>query len=195
MEKTIGQITMYYGQGWPQMYGTKVRMSIVHKNGLAPDSDPDDDSNYIDNDEDLAKAGGLGELDWVDVYPWIESEGRFSWVAHDAHAVDLEYMQQKLGMKRPAPLKIQKILGTTCRYLDTTNAALYGQEVRIMAVTLQGKHRYYARAKLTDLMDVAIAKRGGLGPKDTATVAILSGPQVGQRIGVPVAALSILQKD
>ena len=69
--------------------GLTVRIIAVIKNAARPDYDPDEDDTYITDDEDLARAGGVTADDRVEVTPWIEKEGRFSFVSSDPVATSL----------------------------------------------------------------------------------------------------------
>lgn len=191
MEKIIEQDTIYYGNQWPQMYGLKVRMGAVHKNRLAPNADPDSMENHITSDEDLAKAGGLGEMDSVEIYPWVETEGRFSPVASDADAVDLEYMMIKMGKTPPTPPIVQTVLGATCIYHGDASHWLQGKKVRIKGIIANGLCADGTAPKKRILTNRELAKLGGLGPMDRARVVEVGGSGTVYR--VPVTALSLYQ--
>ena len=47
------------------------------------------DYDHISDEDDLARAGGVTSDDRIDVQPWIEKEGRFSFVTSDPKAMDL----------------------------------------------------------------------------------------------------------
>ncbi len=51
---------------------------------------PKDEDAYIRDDDELARRGGVKASDRVEVTPWIESEGRFSWVTNDPEARELK---------------------------------------------------------------------------------------------------------
>jgi len=115
MKKVIGTITTYRGQEHRYLTGHKVRVVAVLKNALLqkssgldlcsrvdehavgsavnplqPDLDPDGpDSAYLTDDDDIARAGCVTANDRIEVAPWIEKEGRFSFVTSDPKAVDL----------------------------------------------------------------------------------------------------------
>jgi len=90
MNKVIGTVTTYHGDEHPYLRGHKVRIVAVLKNAAKPDIDVDGpDYDHISDDEDLARAGGVTRDDRIEVQPWIEQEGRFSFVTSDPRAVDL----------------------------------------------------------------------------------------------------------
>lgn len=49
----------------------------------------DRDGQYIRDEEDLERAGGVTADDRVEVQPWLAAEGRFSFVSSDPRAIDL----------------------------------------------------------------------------------------------------------
>ena len=61
----------------------------VLKNALCADYDPDRDGQYIRDEEDIERAGGVTADDRVEVQPWLAAEGRFSFVSSDPRAIDL----------------------------------------------------------------------------------------------------------
>jgi hypothetical protein len=73
--KTIGATTTYVGSE----HGYRVRIVAVLKAS----------GSLIKDDDDLARAGGVTAEDHVEVQPWLEAEGRFSFVTSDPCAVDL----------------------------------------------------------------------------------------------------------
>ena len=89
MKKTIGTVTTYHGSEHAYLRGHKVRIVAVMKGAAAPDHDPDKDGTYLRDEDDVARAGGITAADRVEVQPWIEQEGRFSFVASDPRAIDL----------------------------------------------------------------------------------------------------------
>ena len=90
MKKVIGTITTYHGQEHRYLDGYKVRVIAVLKNAAKPDIDVDGpDYAHLSDDEDIARAGGVGIHDRIEVQPWIEKEGRFSFVSSDPKATDL----------------------------------------------------------------------------------------------------------
>ena len=90
MKKVIGTITTYHGQEHRYLAGHKVRIVAVLKNAAKPDIDVDGpDYAHLSDDDDIARAGGIGIHDRIEVQPWIEKEGRFSFVSSDPKATDL----------------------------------------------------------------------------------------------------------
>jgi hypothetical protein len=90
MKKTIGKITTYTGTEHRYMNGYKVRIVAVLHNAAKPDLDVDGpDYDNISDDIDLERAGGVTAFDRIEVQPWIEKEGRFSFVTSDPLATDL----------------------------------------------------------------------------------------------------------
>ena len=86
---TIGTITTCHGDEHSYLRGHQIKIIAVFKGAARPDHDPDDEYLVIIDDEDLARAGGLSADDRVEVQPWLESEGRFSFVSSDPRAIDL----------------------------------------------------------------------------------------------------------
>lgn len=76
---TIGAITTYIGSEHRCLRGYRVRIVAVLKA----------DGNIIKDEDNLARAGGVTAEDRVEVQPWLEAEGRFSFVTSDPRAVDL----------------------------------------------------------------------------------------------------------
>ena len=89
MKTTLGTITTYRGTEHPYLRDQKVRIIAVLKHAARPDHDPDADGGYITDEEDLVRIGGVDADDHVEVQPWLEEEGRFSFVSSDPRAVDL----------------------------------------------------------------------------------------------------------
>ena len=89
MKKTLGTITTYHGSEHRYLHGHQVRIVAVLKNAARPDHDSEADDGYITDEEDLARAGGVTAGDRIEVQPWLEKEGRFSFVLSDPRAVDL----------------------------------------------------------------------------------------------------------
>ena len=87
--KTIGITTTYDGTEHAYLRGHKVRIVAVLKNALRADYDPDRGGQHITNEHDLERAGGVTADDRVEVQPWLEAEGRFSFVSSDPRAIDL----------------------------------------------------------------------------------------------------------
>jgi hypothetical protein len=90
MKKTIGKVTTYNGTEHRYMTGYKVRIVSILKNDVKPGIDVDGpEYQNISDDIDLERAGGVTTFDRFEVQPYIEKEGRFSWVTSDPKAVDL----------------------------------------------------------------------------------------------------------
>ena len=90
MAKILGSTTTYHGTEHPYLKGYKVRIVAVLKNAARPDIDVDGpDYDHISDEDDLARAGGVTADDRIEVQPWIEKEGRFSFVTSDPKAMDL----------------------------------------------------------------------------------------------------------
>jgi hypothetical protein len=90
MTKTIGTITTCQSDEHRYLASHKVRIVAILKNAARPGIDVDGpDYQHITDDEDLARAGGVGADDRVEVQPWIAQEDRFSFVSSDPKACDL----------------------------------------------------------------------------------------------------------
>ena len=89
MNKAIGAITTYHGDEHRYLRGYQIKVIAVFKGAARADHDPDEGYPVITDDDDLARAGGLTADDRVEVQPWLESEGRFSFVSSDPRAIDL----------------------------------------------------------------------------------------------------------
>ena len=87
--KTLGIVTTYHGTEHPYLRGHKVLVMAVMKNAARSDCDLDAEGSYLTDYADIARAGGVTADDRVEVQPWIEKEGRFSFVASDPRAIDL----------------------------------------------------------------------------------------------------------
>jgi len=89
--QVIGAVTTYLGEEHGYMKGYKVKIIAVLTNAASPDYDPDAETSCsITDDEELQHRGGVTANDRLDVQPWIEKEGRFSWVSSDARVTDTE---------------------------------------------------------------------------------------------------------
>ena len=94
MKKIIGKVTTYHGDEHPYLKGYQVRIVAVLHNAAKPDIDVDGpDYDHISDDEDLARAVGVTRHDRIEVQPWLEKEGRYSFVTSDPKAVDLACFQ------------------------------------------------------------------------------------------------------
>ena len=95
MTKTIGAITTCTSDEHRYLNGYRVRIVAVLKNAARPDIDVDGpDYAHISDEDDLARAGGVTADDRIEVQPWMEKEGRFSFVTSDPRAVDLACFQK-----------------------------------------------------------------------------------------------------
>jgi len=91
MDKIIGKTTTYHGDEHRYLRGHEVRIVAVFKGALRRDYHPDaDTSGALMDDEDIRRAGGVTADDRVEAQPWIEKEGRFSFVSSDPRAIDLD---------------------------------------------------------------------------------------------------------
>lgn len=86
---TLGTTTTYDGTEHAYLRGHKVRIVAVLKNAVRADYDPDRDGQYIRDEDDLVRAGGVTAEDRVEVQPWLAAERRFSFVSSDPRAIDL----------------------------------------------------------------------------------------------------------
>jgi hypothetical protein len=89
-EPVIGRITKYRGTEHAYLKGYTVKIIAVIKNSARTDYDPDADDQYITDEEALARAGGVTADDRVEVQPFLEKEGRYSFVSSDPMALDME---------------------------------------------------------------------------------------------------------
>ena len=94
MDQVIGRITTYMGDEYPALRGCRVRIRAVLRGSLRPDVDVDADDHFVSDDATLTQLGGVTADDRVDVQPWIEEAGRFSFVSQDPRAVDLACFQE-----------------------------------------------------------------------------------------------------
>lgn len=79
-KQVIGAVTTYLGHDYGMKPGHKVKIVAVL---------PNDEDACIRDDDELARRGGMKATDRVEVQPFIEQEGRFSWVTNDPKATDL----------------------------------------------------------------------------------------------------------
>jgi hypothetical protein len=86
---TLGTTTTYDGTEHAYLRGHKVRIVAMLKNALRADYEPDRDGQYIRDEDDLERAGGVTAEDRVEVQPWLAAEGRFRFVSSDPRAIDL----------------------------------------------------------------------------------------------------------
>ncbi len=79
----IGTLTTYHGTEHAYLRGYQVRILGVLRPGAT-----EDDTQYISDDDTLARSGGVKATDRVDVAPIMEG-GRTSFASSDARAIDL----------------------------------------------------------------------------------------------------------
>jgi hypothetical protein len=99
VERVIGNITTYIGDEIPGLKGDRVRIRAVLRGALRADVNVDADDHYVSDDATLARLGGVTAEDRLDVQPWIEAAGRFSFVSVDPRAVDLDAFRDLAGKK------------------------------------------------------------------------------------------------
>ncbi len=101
MTKIIGTVTTYQGTEHGYLKGYKVRIIAVLKNAAKPDLDVDGpEYQNLSDDADIERFGGVTAFDRIEVQPWIEKEGRFSFVSSDPRAVDLAYFKPLADRRR-----------------------------------------------------------------------------------------------
>ncbi len=88
MAKIIGTITRYTGTEHPYLIGHDLRIIAIIKGGADPAVNPDD-VDILRSDEDVETVGGVSAGDRAEVQPYLESEGRYSWVTSDPRIIDL----------------------------------------------------------------------------------------------------------
>lgn len=89
-KRVIGMVTTYHGSEHKYLRGYKVRILGVLKNAAKPGIDVDGpEYAHIEDEEQLQRAGGVTKFDRLEVTPWIEQEGRYSFVTSDPKATDL----------------------------------------------------------------------------------------------------------
>ena len=81
----IGADTTYHGTEHPYLRGYKVQIVAILKAGATPD-----DVEILETDADIARSGGVQPADRVEVRPWLEDAGRYSFVTSDPRAADLQ---------------------------------------------------------------------------------------------------------
>jgi hypothetical protein len=97
--KVIRAITTCDSDEHRYLKGHRVRIVAVLKNAARPGIVDGPDSAHIDDDEELSRAGGITSDDRLEVTPWIEEHGRFSFVTSDPRAVDVALFA---GLKEPS---------------------------------------------------------------------------------------------
>ena len=83
--RIIGRRTHYHGDEHRYLHGHEVVIVAVLKDALRVE-----EHGYLTDDDAIALAGGVTVHDRIEVAPWIEKEGRFSFVTSDPRAADLE---------------------------------------------------------------------------------------------------------
>ena len=105
MKKVIGAITIYHGSEHRYLRGHQVKIIAVLKNAARDGIDVDGpEYASIDDNEDLQRAGGITTDDRVEVTPWLEKEGRFSFASSDPLAQDLACFKAALTTGCPTSL-------------------------------------------------------------------------------------------
>ena len=89
MKKVIGTTTTYEGQRQPYLRGHQLKIIAVLKGRANPDADIDHEDAYVTDDDHLARVGGVTADDRVEVVPFIEKEGRWSFATSDPLATEL----------------------------------------------------------------------------------------------------------
>lgn len=84
MKKVIGTVHTYRGTEFKFLEGKKCKVLAVFRTDLGPDAD----ESILCDDDEVAEVGIKPDYR-VEVQPWIESEGRFSWATSDPLARDL----------------------------------------------------------------------------------------------------------
>ena len=86
MQRIIGTTTTYHGTEHRFLTGATVRIVALVREGTGPDGACE---AYLDEDEAIARSGGIHATDRVEVQPWLERQRRFSFVTSDPLAADL----------------------------------------------------------------------------------------------------------
>ena len=89
MQQVIGTETTYTGTEQGHLAGLRLKIVAVLKGAAGSAYDPDARANYITDDEDLARAGGVEPTDRVEVLPWIARDRDWSFCSSDPRAADL----------------------------------------------------------------------------------------------------------
>ena len=89
MEKIIGRRARYKGKEHPYLEEVVIVRAFIAQE---PDEVDDPDNHlYLDNDVDIAAAGGVKPTDRVEVQP-VLPDGRLSFVTSDPRLADLEFL-------------------------------------------------------------------------------------------------------
>jgi hypothetical protein len=89
----LGQTAIYRGTAHPWLTGLRIEILGIFK--VRPGQP---DPELFQDEVELATLGGHAPTDTALVAPWIEKEGRFSWVTSDAKVGELEL--ESLGWVR-----------------------------------------------------------------------------------------------
>ena len=89
MKKVIGSTTTYGGHRQAYLRGHQLKIIAILKGRAHADADVDDENAYVTDDVHLARVGGVTADDRVEVVPFIELEGRWSWASSDPLASEL----------------------------------------------------------------------------------------------------------
>ncbi|MCA9605651.1 MAG: hypothetical protein KC619_08660 [Myxococcales bacterium] len=82
--RIVGRRTTYDGNEHPYLRGSTVVVVALLKDALDIE-----DCDYLQDDDAIRAAGGVGPRDRVEVTPWLEDKGRVSFVTSDPRAIDL----------------------------------------------------------------------------------------------------------
>ncbi|MBN1656516.1 MAG: hypothetical protein JXA30_22285 [Deltaproteobacteria bacterium] len=104
--KIIGAVTTYHGDEHRYLRGYKVIIIAVLKNAAKPDIDVDGpEYANISDEEELQRAGGVTADDRIEVSPYLEKEGRYSFVSSDPRAIDLACFKSLSPQTKPRKTK------------------------------------------------------------------------------------------
>lgn len=90
--RVIGRRTRYHGDEHRYLRGYEVAIVAVLKDALRIE-----EPGYLTDDDAIARLGGVTAFDRIEVAPFIEKEGRFSFVTSDPKAVDLACFSTLIG--------------------------------------------------------------------------------------------------
>jgi len=82
--RVVGRRTTYHGEEHPYLRGHTVIVVALLEGALE-----NEEYGYLQDDEAIRAAGGVGPRDRVEVTPWLEQKGRVSFVTSDPRATDL----------------------------------------------------------------------------------------------------------